>query len=262
VENCTFYDNAANSTGGGIRCDSSSANAVANCLFYGNSAQYGGGLYDESSSSLAIANCTFHTNTASYGKALWFGNDSGIAVTNSIVWATGGDALNANATAHVIATYSDVLGGYTGTANISLAPQFLNAIGKDFRLASTSPCVDSGTADGAPAMDALGVARPQGAGVDMGAYEFAPAVGAPVAAFQANVLTGTVPLTVQFTDESTEGGSAIASWIWDFGDGHSSRASNPTHTYDSIGTYTVALTVENSTEGDTEVKTSYISVLN
>ena len=41
----------------------------------------------------------------------------------------------------------------------------------DLQLQLSSPCIDAGTSDGAPATDILGVERPQGSGVDMGAYE-------------------------------------------------------------------------------------------
>ncbi len=41
----------------------------------------------------------------------------------------------------------------------------------DFRLQALSEAVDAGRAAGAPAVDLLGQARPQGAGIDLGAYE-------------------------------------------------------------------------------------------
>ncbi len=43
-------------------------------------------------------------------------------------------------------------------------------------------------------------------------------------------------LTVNFTD-STISSIPITSWLWDFGDGHSSTSHNPHHTYDHDGTY-------------------------
>ena len=39
------------------------------------------------------------------------------------------------------------------------------------RLQPGSPCIDAGTTVGAPATDIMGISRPQGNGVDMGAYE-------------------------------------------------------------------------------------------
>ena len=50
-------------------------------------------------------------------------------------------------------------------------------------------------------------------------------------------------LTVSFTDSSTDSDGVIASRLWNFGDGTSSTATNPTKTYAAAGTYTVGLTV-------------------
>lgn len=47
-------------------------------------------------------------------------------------------------------------------------------------------------------------------------------------------------LTVHFTDLST---GDVAEWYWEFGDGNTSTAQNPSHTYAEAGTYIVALTI-------------------
>src|SRR6185437_11498596 len=61
----------------------------------------------------------------------------------------------------------------------------------------------------------------------------------PVASF-----TDTVSgLTVNFTDTSTDSDGSIASHSWTFGDGGTSTAANPSHTYAAGGTYTVTETV-------------------
>ncbi|MBK9450818.1 MAG: PKD domain-containing protein [Bacteroidetes bacterium] len=52
-------------------------------------------------------------------------------------------------------------------------------------------------------------------------------------------------LTLQFGDASTSGHS-ITSWLWDFGDGHTSTAQNPTHTFAHHGVYNVCLTIHDS----------------
>lgn len=50
-----------------------------------------------------------------------------------------------------------------------------------------------------------------------------------------------------FTDVSQSGGgSNITSWNWDFGDGNTSIAQNPTNTFSGAGTYTVRLVAENN----------------
>ena len=63
--------------------------------------------------------------------------------------------------------------------------------------------------------------------------------------------------SVTFTDLST---GNPTSWAWDFGDGNSSTLQNPTHTYASVGTYDVSLTVTTSTGSDSETKTGFITV--
>ncbi|OPX64950.1 MULTISPECIES: PKD domain-containing protein [unclassified Methanoregula] len=80
---------------------------------------------------------------------------------------------------------------------------------------------------------------------------------APSAGFSGIPLSGTRPLTVQFTDMST---GSPTSWSWDFGDGGSSSLQNPSHVYLTTGTYTVTLTATNAGGSDTETKTGYITV--
>jgi PKD repeat protein len=83
------------------------------------------------------------------------------------------------------------------------------------------------------------------------------AVIAPVADFTAAPTSGTAPLTVTFTDLST---NSPTSWLWDFGDGGTSTDQNPSHQYTAAGTYTVTLTATNAAGSDDETKTGYISV--
>jgi PKD repeat protein len=79
---------------------------------------------------------------------------------------------------------------------------------------------------------------------------------APVAAFVANVTAGTIPLSVQFVDSST---NSPTLWVWSFGDGGSATIQNPTHTYSSAGTYAVTLTVTNAAGSNTVSKSGYIT---
>jgi len=53
----------------------------------------------------------------------------------------------------------------------------------------------------------------------------------------------TTDLTANFTDQSTDSDGSVVGWDWDFGDGGTSTAQNPSHTYGSDGTYSVSLTV-------------------
>ena len=79
----------------------------------------------------------------------------------------------------------------------------------------------------------------------------------PVAAFSGTPTSGTYPLTVAFTDAST---NSPTSWAWTFGDGGTSTAQNPSHTYTAAGTYSVSLTATNAYGSNTLTKTNYISV--
>lgn len=79
----------------------------------------------------------------------------------------------------------------------------------------------------------------------------------PVADFAGDPTSGYAPLTVSFTDLST---NSPTSWSWDFGDGGTSTEQNPTHTYDTAGTYTVSLTASNACGSDIETKADYVTV--
>ena len=67
----------------------------------------------------------------------------------------------------------------------------------------------------------------------------------PTAAFSTDVdpLEGSVPLTVQFTDESTDTDGTIVDWLWEFGDGETASERNPSHTYADTGDFVARLTV-------------------
>ena len=78
-----------------------------------------------------------------------------------------------------------------------------------------------------------------------------------LASFTANMTSGTVPLAVQFNDNSF--GSPIQ-WNWSFGDSANSTQQNPVHTYTAPGNYTVTLTVSNNINSNTTVETNYITV--
>jgi hypothetical protein len=70
----------------------------------------------------------------------------------------------------------DGIGLLTGTESgtIWTAPSFIDFRpdgSGDYRLRPGSPDVDAGTTEGAPALDIMGAARPQGEGVDLGVYE-------------------------------------------------------------------------------------------
>jgi len=74
------------------------------------------------------------------------------------------------------------------------------------------------------------------------------------AGFTAVPVEGEAPLAVQFTDESN--GTPIQ-YLYDFGDGSTSRSRNPVHTYLLPGDYTVSLKIWRI-EGSTLIETSTV----
>jgi len=79
----------------------------------------------------------------------------------------------------------------------------------------------------------------------------------PVANFTAEPKSGRTPLTVQFTGTST---GDITSRVWKFGDGATSTAKNPVHTYQNHGAYTVSLTVTGPGGSNTKTVGGFIQV--
>ncbi len=77
----------------------------------------------------------------------------------------------------------------------------------------------------------------------------------PRADFVADKTRGGAPMTVSFTDKSTNSPTA---WNWNFGDGTTSAEQNPKHSYLNLGIYTVSLTASNKDGQDTKTLSNYI----
>ena len=112
-----------------------------------------------------------------------------------------------------------------GTNYIEADPLFVSPT-TNFALQTASPAIDSGSSVGAPSTDYIGTSRPQGAGYDIGAYEFVvPNTPSIVTNVASNVTINTAtlngnlttlgnisPVTVSFdwgTDTSYSGGNIV-----------------------------------------------------
>jgi len=82
----------------------------------------------------------------------------------------------------------------------------------------------------------------------------------PTVDFTTTVPNVCTPQTITFTDATVfSGGGSNSAWEWDFGDGHTSTAQNPEHTYAASGTYTVSFTITTDM-GCNFTKTSSVTV--
>jgi parallel beta-helix repeat protein len=119
---------------------------------------------------------------------------------------------------------------------------------------------DKGAALGGPCLTATATNGPAGNG-DTSAFSAPTCGGAgptpPVAGFVASPTSGSPPLEVQFTDQSS---GDIISWDWTLGDGGVSGARHPAHTYVCASPYTVSLTVSGPGGNDAETKGDHIQV--
>ncbi len=191
VERSTISGNVAANVGGGLRMLGSGA--ITNSTFSGNATVgwHGSALF-VTDGVLSVVNSTISANTAPAGLAAVFVGtftdaSATLSLANTIVaqnpdvgcfvapfgagvvtLSSGGHNVFSDATCHSVS--SDLIVGAAGVAALADngGPTATQA------LLPGSPAVDN--ADGAlcPATDQRGVARPQGAGCDVGAFELIP----------------------------------------------------------------------------------------
>jgi predicted outer membrane repeat protein len=161
-----------------------------NALFSNNTAQpvnfynYSqGGAVSATDATLTFINTTFIGNEAAEGGAVYAENDVTATFVNSILWNNSSDHFGAgDASVTFNVSYSNVQGGASGTGNINTYPLFADVAAGNFRLTSTSPCINAGNNSEVPAgitTDLDGNSRIVNDIVDMGAYEYQGVITAP-----------------------------------------------------------------------------------
>jgi hypothetical protein len=97
------------------------------------------GLSADGSTAVSFDNVT----VADCRTGMFVRNNSSSTGTNLIVWGNVVNVVVSNASSAGL-TYSDVQGGYPGTANISANPLFVDSTARDYRLQGASPARGSG----------------------------------------------------------------------------------------------------------------------
>ncbi len=82
---------------------------------------------------------------------------------------------------------------------------------------------------------------------------------APVASSSSNLSSGDAPLQINFKGDQSTDDEEIVSYSWNFKDGSTSNEANPTHTFETPGTYQVEFTVTD-TDGATDTDVDTITV--
>ncbi|MGD0413558.1 MAG: Ig-like domain-containing protein, partial [Verrucomicrobiota bacterium] len=228
---CVFQGNSATGGfGGGAAVGGA---GLLTCAFSGNQATYGGAFYSGGSGQTMATNCLLARNAAALGGAVYStaGQAAGDfenctvaynspdacngctgVIHNSILFFNGTEIVPGPVNPCV--NYSDVQGGYGGSNNLNVDPQFADT--NDFLLGDTSPCIDAG--DPAPQYNDGAFPPAQFYGTDrndMGAYggpggAFWPAFaslvpvalvnGQPAGPYQVLMFTNTSPPTLSFSN--------------------------------------------------------------
>jgi len=138
---------------------------VYNNVIYNN---YGGGLVDKTTgphsirNNIIIGNAGLQLQTINATDSLDY-NCYYPDGTHAFYWSTG----HGNFAAYRAATSQDAQG-------MCADPFVADTAAHNFRLTDSSPCIDAGDPVTPFRVDLEGISAPQGAGVDIGAYEFCP----------------------------------------------------------------------------------------
>ena len=159
-----------------------------------------------------VNNTIIVDNSLNQSKGRWgvllFGGSTGNTLTNNVIFSTqsfrGAVSASADSLAGLVSDYNaaenqfsvdggdtavNLLGWQKATGqdkhSVALATTtalnglFVNRAVGNYRLAFGSAAIDRGTVTGAPSTDLEGHARPSGAGIDIGAYEYSSIVVPP-----------------------------------------------------------------------------------
>ena len=160
LRNCDLSNNVAQGASGG---GGAAESTLYGSVFFGNSASLGGGARD-----CFLRNCTVVGNSAATAG----GGVHGGSAINSIVYFNLQGEVEDNALAASM-SYCCSIPLLPGDGNLDSDPHFVDALTGNFRLSSSSPCINAGFTETwmSGSLDLDGNFRDVGPSVDMGAYE-------------------------------------------------------------------------------------------
>ena len=192
----------------------------------------------------------------------------GIYTVTLTATGSGGTAMISKP-GYIVAGHPAPVAGFTGAPTSGIAPlavQFTNQTSGEvtsyqwsFGDGGTSTAANPGYTYTTPGTYAvtLTATGPGGTSTASRPAYIVVADPAPVANFTGAPASGTAPLAVLFTNQTT---GNVTGYQWSFGDGGTSTASNPSHTYTAPGAYTVTLVATGPGGAGVASKASYISV--
>lgn len=159
--------------GGAVSCESASAPAFFNCIFYGNqSASAGGAVFADETSAPSFINCTLSGNSAFAGRGGGAFLQGGGAFSNSIIWGNDAAVAPFQISGNANVSYCNIDDKVVGVNNLRSDPQFIDPGRGDFHLNRASMCINSGGDGFGNLSDLDGKDRVMCGQVDMGAYEY------------------------------------------------------------------------------------------
>ncbi|NEP12654.1 MAG: DUF4347 domain-containing protein [Symploca sp. SIO2C1] len=178
VNSSTINNNSAPLGGGGISSGRTEGSVgrltILNSTLSNNQGGFeGGGILNNVTSNLTVTSSTIHKNSADEGSGIFLSTFTTGPIKGTLADATIRNTIVAGNTGS-----PDVFGNFTGDHNLigtdpklgplqdNGGPTFTHALLED------SPAIDAGT--GGTGVDQRGVLRPQGDGVDIGAFEALP----------------------------------------------------------------------------------------
>ena len=171
IVNSSFNHNSADRSGGAI--DNGGELSIVNSTFSGNSADTGGAISNWVNE-LSVSNSAFSGNSADTGGAIF--NWEELSLINSIIAGNGGDTcysrVELKQNINNLVQDGSCSPVFRGDPKLGALVVPEDGSPAYFPLLVGSPAIDAADDDYCPSTDQIGTERPQGAGCDIGAFEY------------------------------------------------------------------------------------------